>query len=250
MRVIYAAGINRHHLAHIGAACDYWLLSASLVATAYRRTGGIGAWLLEHGVLGRQVMWDPGTFVKGALSFVEYLRFLEATLIDHPDAASDWRLQYGPVDPDEADPGEDYLAYDVPGDPDATARYLAEMRRLGFDPIPVLQRGMDPALLETEPRVAIGGLVRLSPTERMAYLDGLLYPGGRRRRIAGQVHLLGIAAERYFRRYPAASGDSSTWLPRGPWNQQQSMEQWLAEHYGARWIPYAPPQTLQMRLTV
>ena len=212
MRTIYAAGINGGRRAAEAAVCPYWLLSVTLL----RRK--IPPWLSVH-LPGLTILWDPGTFMAGAVSYRDYRRFLE---------------QHEPW-------CRDYLQYDEPGDPVATAWYLGDMRRRGFHPIPVLQPGGDLSLLD-EPQVAIGGLVPMSRLARIAYLDALFYPKGYPRRV-GHVHLLGMSQAFWFLRYPAASGDSTTWIPRAPYNRRKTVAQWLAE-YGRRPIPLlGPPAT-------
>lgn len=64
-----------------------------------------------------------------------------------------------------------------------------------------------------------------------------------------RIHLLGVGDPYWFRRYPVASGDSTTWIPRFPWNRSRPPVDWL-KGYGDQEIPYVPPATLQDRLAV
>lgn len=167
---------------------------------------------IEPYLHGRQVMFDPGTFSRGAVSYLDYRRFIE----DYQPSL--------------------YLQYDEIGDPEATAWYLSDMRRRDFAPIPIMQPGADPTMLDTEPKLALGGLAVMSKPKRQEYLDSLFYPNGELRKV-GWVHLLGISPEQWFERYPASSGDSTTWLPRNKWNRHKSLDEWV-QWYGERDIPF------------
>jgi hypothetical protein len=216
-RIIYVAGVNTRPLAKAADGVPYWLLSVTLL----RRKNGLPSWI--HSYLHRRtVLWDPGTFTEDCISYHGYRAFLDR-----------W-----------ARSTDEYLQYDEVGDPEATAWYLQDMRRRGYDPIPVLQPGASPGLL-AEARVAVGGLVPMTKDERRRYLDWLFYQSGVK--VAGRVHLLGMWRHEWFEPYPATSGDSTTWIPRGPYNRQQSVEEWLRE-YGEVDIPYIPRESLQATL--
>ena len=213
-RTLYLAGVNTRPLAGAADPVRWWLLSFTLL----RRKGNrIPDWILPL-IAERRVIWDPGTFAERAVSYLDYRRFLASI----------------------AHRGDPYLQYDEIGDPEATAWYLRDMRRRGFTPIPILQPGGDPDLLGEE-RMAIGGLVPMPREHRQRYLDDLFY--GQPRRI-GRVHLLGIVAREWFERYPALSGDSTTWIPRGPFNRSRTIPEWLGD-YGEQEIPWRPPAEIQ-----
>lgn len=200
--------------------CNYWLLSVTHVRT--RR--GIPEQLRPY-LRGRKILWDPGTFSDEAISYLNYRRFIEAYVL----------------------PEHDYLQYDEIGDPEATEWYLKDMRRRGFNPIPILQPGSSPELFN-EPRLAIGGVARptWSHEQRIAYLDSLFYPETGPRKV-GWVHLLGLGSRDIFERYPAASGDATTWLPRQEPHRRRPISEWMKE-YGEVDIPLRPPTQYQRRL--
>ncbi len=218
-RTFYLAGVNRKGLAAAASPVEYWLLSFTLLR---RQANGLPEWLHPY-LTGRQVVWDPGTYADRAVSYLDYRRFLDSI----------------------RGRGDPYLQYDEVGDADATGWYLRDMRRRGYEPIPVLQPGGDVRLLE-EPRVAIGGLVPMPPHQRQAYLDELFYGDGRMQPV-GQVHLLGIVARQWFMRYPARSGDATTWLPRSEWNRSRSIAEWLSA-FGEQDVPFRPPGEIQAPL--
>ncbi|PWK03949.1 hypothetical protein [Tumebacillus permanentifrigoris] len=219
-RTIYVAGVNRKHLAAAASSCRFWLLSVTLIR---KRGGEIPDWLRPyHADPERRFRFDPGTFSEGPVSYQTYRLFLDR-----------W-----------CRPQDDYLQYDEIGDPEATAWYLKDMRRRGYDPIPVLQPGGDTILLR-EPKVAIGGLLSLREEVRMLYLDRLLHGPNKP---AGEVQLLGIGKQDWYERYDVAtSGDCTSWIPRSEWNRRKSIEQWM-EHFGEVEIPHAPLMTLQQSL--
>ncbi|MNC26573.1 hypothetical protein D3C75_747110 [compost metagenome] len=117
------------------------------------------------------------------------------------------------------------------------------MRRRGYKPIPVLQPGGDAGLLQREELVCIGGLVRMSDTSRMHYLDKILNSD-----VNAKVHLLGMIKEEWFSPYSCAfQGDNTSWIPRSEWNRRKSIEEWL-KLYGERWIPYQPRDLIQLTM--
>lgn len=215
-RFIYTAGINTRPLATGASSCRYWLLSATLL----RRKDGLPDWIRPY-LVGRFVMWDPGTITENAISYLSYRRFLDQHTSKH----------------------DEYLQYDEIGDPEATDWYLSDMRKRGYRPIPVLQPGGDLILLK-QPRVAIGGLVGMTDDNRQIYLDRLFYE---EKRDFGQIHLLGMSQQAWFKRYPVLSGDSTTWIPRGEYNRKKTYAEWMLE-YGEQDISYEPPETIQMEV--
>lgn len=212
-RTIYVAGINTWTRLPALSVCNYWLLSVTQVRTR----AGIPKQLQPY-LPGRKIIWDPGTFSDNAISYLNYRRFIE----------------------DHVRPEHDYLQYDEIGDPEATAWYLADMRRRGFNPIPILQPGGSEALFD-EPRLAIGGIARKSWSWKMRfdYLDKLFYPPTGPRKV-NWVHLLGMGRREVFERYPAASGDATTWIPRQKPHRRKSIAEWM-EQYGEQDIPLNPP---------
>lgn len=74
----------------------------------------------------------------------------------------------------------------------------------------------------------------MSSDSRRLYLDQLFGSGDRP---TGRLHLLGMWRAEWFERYPVTSGDSTTWIPRGPYNRQRTVEEWLRE-FGQQHIPY------------
>ncbi|WDL96387.1 hypothetical protein [Alicyclobacillus sp. ALC3] len=218
-RRIYVAGINTRKLRDAADSVPYWLLSATLL----RQKHGLPSWLVSH-LENRVLMWDPGTFTEDCISYHGYRAFIDR-----------W-----------ARSRDEYLQYDEIGDPDATAFYLHDMRKRGYDPIPVLQPGGDASIL-SEPRAAIGGTVPMGADDRAAYLDELFYHSGVA--ITGRIHLLGMWRPEWFRPYFAGSGDSTTWIPRAPYNRQMSIPEWL-EQYGEQNIPYVRRDSIQQRLVI
>lgn len=214
-REIYVAGINTRPLASAAAELPFWLLSATLLR---RANGGMPEWI-QPMLYRRSVIWDPGTFSEKALSYPAY-----RTWIDRHARSYD-----------------QYLQYDEIGDAEVTQFYLADMRRRGYDPIPVLQPGGNEQLLH-EPRCAVGGTVPMTRRRRIEYLDDLFY--GRIAHSSGKLHILGMHKEEWFRRYPFASGDSTTWIPRGEYNRRKSIVEWLRE-YGEHDIPLDLPKQRQ-----
>lgn len=214
-RCIYVAGVNRKHLAAAANDCPYWLLSVTLLRKCPSWLGGY----LQN----RRVIWDPGTFSEDAIAYHRYRAYLD-------------RYARGQ---------DEYLQYDEIGDPEATEWYLKDMRRRGYDPVPILQPGGTVTLLH-EKRVAIGGLVKLSEANRKHYLDDLFY----NHEVAARVHLLGMCRVEWFEPYRAVfSGDSTTWIPRSEWNRRKTIAEWM-EEYGEQWIPHIPRSSTQICLAL
>jgi hypothetical protein len=212
-RIIYVAGVNRKHLAEQANSVPYWLLSATLLRK-------YPSWL-ESYMRNRTVIWDPGTFTEDCISYQGYRAYLDR----------------------HAKSKHMYMQYDEIGNPEATEWYLNDMRRRGYEPIPILQPGGDKGLLQNERMVFIGGTVPMSDGERMRYLDDLLGPG-----ITAKVHLLGMMKPEWFAPYQAAvQGDNTSWIPRSEWNRRKSIEEWMQE-YGEQWIPHVPRNHIQMAL--
>ncbi|AGN33768.1 hypothetical protein PANG_00049 [Paenibacillus phage PG1] len=212
-RIIYVAGVNRKHLAEQANSVPYWLLSATLLRK-------YPSWL-ESYMRNRTVIWDPGTFTEDCISYQGYRAYLDR----------------------HAKSKHMYMQYDEIGNPEATEWYLNDMRRRGYEPIPILQPGGDKGLLQNERMVFIGGTVPMSDGERMRYLDDLLGPG-----ITAKVHLLGMMKPEWFAPYQAAvQGDNTSWIPRSEWNRRKSIDEWMQE-YGKQWIPHVPRNHIQMAL--
>lgn len=215
LRHIYVAGVNRKHLAAAADVCPYWLLSVTLLRKC-------PSWLAGY-MQNRTVIWDPGTFSEDAIAYHRYRAYLDRYA----------RSQ------------DEYLQYDEIGDPEATGWYLQDMRRRGYNPIPILQPGGNTGLLQ-EKRVALGGLVKLPKTSRTEYLDSLFY----NHEVTARVHLLGMCRQQWFEPYGAAlSGDSTTWIPRSEWNRQKTVAEWMQE-YGEQWIPHVPRRNTQIQLAL
>lgn len=212
-RIIYVAGVNRKHLAEQASSVPYWLLSATLLRK-------YPSWL-EPYMRNRAVIWDPGTFTEDCISYQGYRAYIDR----------------------HAKSKHMYMQYDEIGNPEATAWYLQDMRRRGYNPVPILQPGGDTRLLQTEQLVFIGGTVRMSEEERIRYLDGLLCGPVRAR-----VHLLGMMLPKWFAPYNAAvQGDNTSWIPRSEWNRRKTVAEWMQE-YGKQWIPPEPRRSVQLAL--
>jgi hypothetical protein len=196
------AGVNRKHLAAQADRCPYWLLSVTLLRKYPN-------WLSNY-LTNRIIMWDPGTFSDDSVSYKYYLNYLD---------------RY-------ARSKDEFLQYDEIGDHEATSFYLKDMRRRGYKPIPILQPNGDLTLLK-EKRIAIGGLVLMSKTNRKQYLNNLL-----NKNVTANVHLLGMIGEKWFAPFNCSiTGDSTTWIPRAEWNRKKSIDEWLML-YGEQWIPF------------
>lgn len=201
-RIIYVAGVNRKHLAAAADSVPYWLLSATLLRK-------YPSWLASC-LSKRTVLWDPGTFTEDAISYHGYRAYLDR-----------W-----------AKSKDRYLQYDEIGDAEATAWYLKDMRKRGYEPIPILQ-GDAYHLLRTEPIVAIGGLVKMEEDARRMYLDEIFLD----HKPAARVHLLGMMRPEWFAPYEeAVQGDNTSWIPRSEWNRSKSFSEWM-QQYGEQWIP-------------
>lgn len=212
-RIIYVAGVNRKNLALQASSVPYWLLSVTLLRK-------YPTWLDQH-LANRTILWDPGTFSQDAISYQGYLRYIDRYMKSK----------------------DRYLQYDEIGDAEMTAFYLKDMRKRGYDPIPILQ-GKANELLHTEKLVAIGGLVPMNDFNRMNYLDDIFY----KHNPTAQIHLLGMIKHEWFEPYKTAvQGDNTSWIPRSEWNRRKTIEQWMKE-YGEQWIPYIPQKELQLNL--
>jgi len=101
-----------------------------------------------------------------------------------------------------------YFVLDVIGDPVATRENFDEMRRQGFDPIPIFTRGEDLEELdryyEDHPRVALGGLVGTKGNK--GFVNGLMAKIGSR-----PCHWLGFNFRDWLAYYRPDSADSSSW---------------------------------------
>jgi hypothetical protein len=211
-RVIYVAGVNRKHLADAVDGCPYWLLSATLLRK-------YPSWL-DNRLRNRKVIWDPGTFSQDAISYQGYLTFIDRYVKS----------------------GMPYLQYDEIRNPETTAFYLRDMRKRGYNPIPVFQPGGDESILQNELFVAIGALVGMDESTRMKYLDEILLD----HKATAHVHFLGMRQHRWFKPYKQAiSGDNTTWIPRSEANRRKTIEEWMKE-YGEQWIPYEPKKEIQI----
>jgi hypothetical protein len=212
-RIIYVAGVNRKHLAEHASGVPYWLLSATLLRK-------YPSWL-ESYMRQRVVIWDPGTFSEDCISYQGYRTFLDR----------------------HAKSRHTFMQYDEIGDHEVTSWYLKDMRRRGYNPLPILQPGGDLNLLQHDGLVCIGGMVRMKEEERMRYLDSLLLQPHR-----AKVHLLGMMQHEWFAPYlSAVSGDCTSWIPRSKWNRRKTAAEWMKE-YGEQWIPHKPRQAVQMAL--
>ncbi|EHQ63649.1 hypothetical protein PDENDC454_04259 [Paenibacillus dendritiformis C454] len=212
-RIIYVAGVNRKHLAEAASVCPYWLLSATLLRK-------YPSWI-EPYMRRRAVIWDPGTFSDDCISYQSYRSYIDRHVKSR----------------------HVFMQYDEIGDHEVTSWYLKDMRRRGYNPVPILQPGGDESMLMNEPVVFIGGLVRMNEEDRMRYLDRLLGP-----EVTAKVHLLGMMRPEWFAPYlPATQGDSTTWIPRGEWNRRKTVTEWMKE-YGEQWVPYQPNKATQLAL--
>lgn len=212
-RIIYVAGVNRKNLAIQASGVPYWLLSVTLLRK-------YPTWLDQH-LQKRTILWDPGTFSEDAISYQGYRRYIDRFVRSK----------------------DRYLQYDEIGDAEITAWYLNDMRKRGYAPIPILQ-GESSSLLTSEPIVAIGGLVPMPDDVRKSYLDSIFYGN----KVTARVHLLGMIKHKWFTPYEAAfQGDNTSWIPRGEWNRQKTIEEWM-QQYGEQWVPYRPRKYIQQVL--
>lgn len=211
-RTIYVAGVNRKHLGVQASGVHNWLLSCTLLRK-------YPSWVDQY--MGRDVMWDPGTFSEDPISYSYFRHYIDRYCRSH----------------------HRYLQYDEIGDAEATEWYLKDMRRRGYKPIPILQ-GRAFHLLRQEPILAIGGLVKMEDEPRRRYLDEIFYD----HRPVGRIHLLGMIKHEWFAPYgEAIQGDNTSWIPRSEWNRQKSISQWMKE-YGIQWIPHKPRELVQMAM--
>lgn len=106
---------------------------------------------------------------------------------------------------------EQYFNLDVVRDPIQTVINQLKMEAAGYKPIPVFHYGENWGLLRNYvnnyPLVGLGGTVGLSPREKERFFSQVfsLFPDGK-------FHALGVANERYLRKYPFESVDSIWWL--------------------------------------
>jgi hypothetical protein len=217
LRTMYVAGVNSEGLAEIANEKKQWLISATL--TRSKRTGVPHKWLhkwLEN----RDVLYDPGFSVNGRVTFEEYCQMLR----------------------DFARPQDKYLQYDIVNNAKETERYLFEMREMGFDPIPILQPNGN-VELHKEPVLAIGALVAMSKRGRVNYLDSLFCGDNAP---TGEVHLLGMVQDFWFRRYKAKTGDSTTWIQLAVNSDKTHQE--LLKLYGERHIEFKGADSIQQSL--
>lgn len=212
-RVIYVAGVNRRHMAEQVDECPFWLLSATLLRK-------YPSWLSSY-ISKRNVMWDPGTFSADAISYQGYRSFIDRYIRSK----------------------DSYLQYDEIGDAEITAFYLRDMRKRGYDPIPILQ-GEANELLTNEKLVAIGGLVPMTDDIRARYLDSIFYGNV----VTAKIHLLGMIKHEWFAPYQGAvRGDNTSWIPRSEWNRKKTIDEWMKE-YGDQWVPFQPRSHIQTSL--
>lgn len=212
-RIIYVAGINRKHLAAAAQDVPYWLLSVTLLRKYPN-------WLAQY-LNGRSILWDPGTFSEDCVSYKYYRAYIDRYMKSQ----------------------DQYLQYDEIGDAEATAWYLADMRKRGYRPIPILQ-GNAYHLLHDEPMLAIGGLVRMNDSVRQEYLDHIFYE----HKPTARIHMLGMMRHEWFAPYrEAVQGENTSWIPRSEWNRRKTIEEWMKE-YGEQWIPHEPRKLVQLRL--
>lgn len=104
-----------------------------------------------------------------------------------------------------------YFNLDVVGNPIATVVNQFLMEQVGFNPIPVFHHKESWELLkyyvENYSLVGLGGTVGLPAKEKERFFSQVfsLCPDGK-------FHALGVANERYLRRFPFESSDSVWWL--------------------------------------
>jgi len=101
-----------------------------------------------------------------------------------------------------------YFTLDVIGDPKKTKENFIQIKKNGFNPVPIFTRGEDLKELDFyydhSDCVAIGGLVGTSGNK--GYVKGLMkYIGNRK------THWLGFNAKEYLSHYKPYSCDSSSW---------------------------------------
>lgn len=106
----------------------------------------------------------------------------------------------------------DYVSLDILGDSAASLEVWQEMRRRGFDPIPVFHYEQPEHILEAylaagAKRIALGGTVPIRNKAAVAEWIRLItwqYPA--------QYHLLGSSSRRIINHCDIESADASTWI--------------------------------------
>lgn len=214
-RIIYVAGVNRIAIAKTADIVPDWLLSVTLLRNYPH-------WLQHYLGKDRNIRWDPGTFSPDPVSYAFYRGW-----VDYKMRSKD-----------------EYFQYDEINDHEITTWYLKDMRRRGYNPIPILQPGGDETMLTTEKRLGIGALVHLSDEARQKYLDHLFYDYD----VTAECHLLGMIKHEWFSPYKkAVKGDNTSHIQRSEWNRRKTPEEWMLE-YGKQWIPFKERQFIQMAI--
>jgi hypothetical protein len=209
-RIIYVAGINRKHLAAHMDKIPYWLLSATLLRK-------YPAWIDLY-MRNRSVIWDPGTFSEDCISYQGYRSYIDRNVKSK----------------------QLYMQYDEIGNPEVTEWYLKDMRKRGYNPIPILQPNGNESMLKTERLVCIGGLVPMQPTQRVNYLDRILT-----NEVKAKVHLLGMIKHQWFSPYlNAVQGDNTTWVRGAAYKNNPD----IIKNYGEQWVPHKVNKILQLAL--
>lgn len=102
-----------------------------------------------------------------------------------------------------------YIALDVIGDPEGTARNYEEMIKRGFDPVPVFTHGQDYAdidsLYSKAEFICLGGIVPLTMKEKVWAVKQLIDHTDKK------LHLLGFTSIKYIKHFKPFSCDSSSW---------------------------------------
>lgn len=104
-----------------------------------------------------------------------------------------------------------YFNLDVVSDPIQTTINQLKMEQAGYKPIPVFHYGENWRMLryyvDNYPLVGLGGTVGLPAKEKERFFSQVfsLFP-------EGKFHALGVANERYLRKYPFKSADSVWWV--------------------------------------
>jgi len=128
-----------------------------------------------------------------------------------------------------------YFTLDVIGDADGTRRNYDELKRRGYDPIPIFTRGAAQADLEyyyerTE-LVGVGGLV--GTTGSRGFVNGIMRCVGSR-----AVHLLGFTRFDFMKHYRPYSCDSSNFNRGGKYG-------WVDIYVGAGHMPHLMRTTVK-----
>ncbi|MGG1673993.1 hypothetical protein ACIFOE_25870 [Paenibacillus sp. NRS-1783] len=201
-RTMYVSGLTTKSLAQQAQVIPYWLLSVAQLRS-------YPEWLDPY-VCKRTVIWSPGTESERP-DYLGYLSYIDEHVMGQ----------------------HTYLQYDDFRDPNATTWYLKDMRRRGYNPLPVLQPGGNSMLLHTEDLVFLSGLLEMDDMERSAYLDKHLMVG-----IRAKVHLQGIKDANWFAPYAAAiQGDHGLTDNHSFWRLHRSER---SGEFGEQWIPYSP----------